>query len=105
MTEHKLVNGKDKYNKTCIGCGITNYDITHYLNSCEKYKAYFKQNEKLKKVQIKNGEDGANLSINTKGELVIVAFNQGGWDATEVDLKDLLKNIKIHLPELLKGLK
>jgi len=36
--------------------------------------------------------------------LVIKAYNEGGYNSTEVDLLQLLNWLKIHKPSILKGL-
>ena len=37
-----------------------------------------------------------------KGRMVIKAFNEGGFNSTEVDLLHLLKWLKVNKPDILK---
>jgi hypothetical protein len=46
-------------------------------------------------------EDGVDLYLNEMGRLVVVAYNEAGYCATEVDLLDLVDWLRAN-PERLK---
>jgi len=77
----------------------------HYLkgpNRCLKIKDH--RGDCFFAPQIRSDDEHPTM-ITKKGERwSIVAFNQGGYDSTWVDLIDVLVYVKKHRPELLQNI-
>lgn len=78
-------------------------DRVHYMNGpnqCQRIKDH--RGNCLFAPQIRSNDSEHPVMIEMKeGRWSIVAFNQGGYDSTWVDLIDVLIYVKSHRPELL----
>ena len=92
---------EDEYHTKCIKCRLDKYNLNEYFKDCDSVEKHYEDKEKLEKIDLNDySEEGAMFSKNSNGMVTVVAFNEGGYNATSVELKGLLEKTKKHFPKL-----